>query len=195
MSIVVLSSIAMIRWLLDQVSPSGQRVCRYHDRDHWNRIFEFLDSFGLIFWPQSGILAAYSGATAQLENALGLYLFTWVRFFLLLWSPWACGQSNADMIFSAFTSLSSLSVWFDERCWGWEMAKMIDPWTLSIVYSSGGFSSIIGGTRGPLLLPRPYLPHPGRESSGLLFWASEYNFSSCSRRRGFSDHGRDLSGR
>ena len=37
-------------------------------------------SFGLIFWPQSGILAAYAGAdgAAQLDNALGLYLFTWV---------------------------------------------------------------------------------------------------------------------
>lgn len=46
----------------------------------------FWISFGLIFWPQSGILAAYTGAagTAQLENALGLYLFTWFIFTFIM---------------------------------------------------------------------------------------------------------------
>lgn len=46
----------------------------------------FWISFGLIFWPQSGILAAYSGPekTIQLENALGLYLITWFIFTFIM---------------------------------------------------------------------------------------------------------------
>ncbi|EGG09470.1 uncharacterized protein MELLADRAFT_104189 [Melampsora larici-populina 98AG31] len=46
----------------------------------------FWISFGLIFWPQSGILAAYAGAdgAAQLDNALGLYLFTWFIFTFIM---------------------------------------------------------------------------------------------------------------
>ncbi|KAG0147763.1 hypothetical protein CROQUDRAFT_450895 [Cronartium quercuum f. sp. fusiforme G11] len=44
----------------------------------------FWISFGLVFWPQSGILAAYTTEAAQLENALGLYLFTWFIFTFIL---------------------------------------------------------------------------------------------------------------
>jgi len=34
-------------------------------------------SFALIYWPGSGILAAYTDATDQLTSALGIYLITW----------------------------------------------------------------------------------------------------------------------
>ncbi|EGG09211.1 uncharacterized protein MELLADRAFT_96456 [Melampsora larici-populina 98AG31] len=45
----------------------------------------FWISFGLIFWPQSGILAAYNGEKViQLENALGLYLITWFIFTFIM---------------------------------------------------------------------------------------------------------------
>jgi succinate-acetate transporter protein len=38
----------------------------------------FWFSFGLIYWPSSGILDAYSGdAASQLPSALGIYLTTW----------------------------------------------------------------------------------------------------------------------
>ncbi|KAF8605683.1 hypothetical protein BDV93DRAFT_470096 [Ceratobasidium sp. AG-I] len=38
----------------------------------------FWFSFGLIYWPGSGILAAYEGeAASQLSSALGIYLTTW----------------------------------------------------------------------------------------------------------------------
>ncbi|KDN48370.1 hypothetical protein RSAG8_02962, partial [Rhizoctonia solani AG-8 WAC10335] len=46
----------------------------------------FWFSFGLIYWPSSGILAAYEGeAASQLSSALGIYLVTWtVVTFLML---------------------------------------------------------------------------------------------------------------
>ncbi|MBW0536375.1 hypothetical protein O181_076090 [Austropuccinia psidii MF-1] len=46
----------------------------------------FWISFGFIFIPGTGILQAYSGAgkTGQLDNALALYLFTWVYVTFLL---------------------------------------------------------------------------------------------------------------
>ncbi|KAB5593562.1 hypothetical protein CTheo_3028 [Ceratobasidium theobromae] len=45
----------------------------------------FWISYGLIFWPGSGILAAYTGAAAsQLPSALGIYLITWMVITFLL---------------------------------------------------------------------------------------------------------------
>jgi hypothetical protein len=35
-------------------------------------------SFGLILYPNSGILAAYATKKNELESALGLFLFSWV---------------------------------------------------------------------------------------------------------------------
>lgn len=45
----------------------------------------FWISFGLIYWPSSGILAAYTGdAASQLSSALGIYLLTWMIITFLL---------------------------------------------------------------------------------------------------------------
>lgn len=45
----------------------------------------FWISFGLIFWPSSGILSSYTGhASGQLDQALGLYLITWFIFTFIL---------------------------------------------------------------------------------------------------------------
>ncbi|KAG9087237.1 hypothetical protein FRC07_012870 [Ceratobasidium sp. 392] len=47
----------------------------------------FWFSFGLIYWPSSGILDAYAGdAASQLSSALGIYLTTWtiVTFLMLM---------------------------------------------------------------------------------------------------------------
>ncbi|KAG8713571.1 hypothetical protein FRC09_018575 [Ceratobasidium sp. 395] len=47
----------------------------------------FWFSFGLIYWPSSGILDAYAGdAASQLSSALGIYLTTWtiVTFIMFL---------------------------------------------------------------------------------------------------------------
>ncbi|KAG8776830.1 hypothetical protein FRC12_000678 [Ceratobasidium sp. 428] len=47
----------------------------------------FWFSFGLIYWPSSGILDAYAGdAASQLSSALGIYLTTWtiITFIMLL---------------------------------------------------------------------------------------------------------------
>jgi hypothetical protein len=40
----------------------------------------FWISFGIILWPSSGILAAYADTPAELDQALGLYLFVWFVF-------------------------------------------------------------------------------------------------------------------
>jgi hypothetical protein len=44
----------------------------------------FWISFGLIFTPGSGILDGYAAAEGQLENVLGLYLFTWFIFTFIM---------------------------------------------------------------------------------------------------------------
>ncbi|KAJ1302208.1 hypothetical protein OPQ81_001032 [Rhizoctonia solani] len=45
----------------------------------------FWFSFGLIYWPSSGILAAYQGgAASQLSSALGIYLTTWTVVTLIM---------------------------------------------------------------------------------------------------------------
>lgn len=45
----------------------------------------FWISYGLIFWPSSGILEAYTGeAASQLASALGIYLITWMIITFLL---------------------------------------------------------------------------------------------------------------
>ncbi|KAF8603202.1 hypothetical protein BDV93DRAFT_508692 [Ceratobasidium sp. AG-I] len=45
----------------------------------------FWISFGLIYWPGSGILTAYQGAAAsQISSALGIYLITWMIITFLL---------------------------------------------------------------------------------------------------------------
>ncbi|KAI8448279.1 GPR1/FUN34/yaaH family-domain-containing protein [Phakopsora pachyrhizi] len=37
----------------------------------------FWFSFGLILLPSTGVVASYASSTAELENALGFYLFSW----------------------------------------------------------------------------------------------------------------------
>ncbi|CAE6469232.1 unnamed protein product [Rhizoctonia solani] len=45
----------------------------------------FWFSFGLIYWPGSGILAAYEGeAASQLSSALGIYLVAWTIVTLIM---------------------------------------------------------------------------------------------------------------
>jgi succinate-acetate transporter protein len=41
-------------------------------------------SFALIFWPSSGILAAYEGKAEELSSALGIYLITWFVFTFIM---------------------------------------------------------------------------------------------------------------
>ncbi|KAG8919411.1 hypothetical protein FRC01_001300 [Tulasnella sp. 417] len=41
-------------------------------------------SFALIFWPSSGILAAYEGKPDELASALGIYLITWFVFTFIM---------------------------------------------------------------------------------------------------------------
>jgi len=45
-------------------------------------------SFATIFWPSSGIIDAYQGNDKELNDALGIYLFSWfiVTFFFLIGS-------------------------------------------------------------------------------------------------------------
>ncbi|CAH7669348.1 GPR1/FUN34/yaaH family-domain-containing protein [Phakopsora pachyrhizi] len=40
----------------------------------------FWFSFGLILLPSTGVVASYASSTAELENALGFYLFSWFIF-------------------------------------------------------------------------------------------------------------------
>jgi len=41
-------------------------------------------SFALIFWPSSGILAAYADNADELHNTLGIYLLTWFTFTFIM---------------------------------------------------------------------------------------------------------------
>ncbi|QRV81866.1 glyoxylate pathway regulator [Ceratobasidium sp. AG-Ba] len=69
----------------------------------------FWFSFGLIYWPSSGILDAYAGdAVSQLPNALGIYLTTWtiITFIMLV----ATFKSSVALIATFFFLLLTFIV-------------------------------------------------------------------------------------
>ncbi|KAH9811210.1 GPR1/FUN34/yaaH family-domain-containing protein [Melampsora americana] len=93
----------------------------------------FWISFGMIFWPQSGILAAYNSPekTIQLENALGLYLITWFIFTFIM------------LVASLRTSLALVALFFflDLTFLILAMGKFY-PETTSITKAGGVFGLI-----------------------------------------------------
>ncbi|KAH7332724.1 GPR1/FUN34/yaaH family-domain-containing protein [Rhizoctonia solani] len=69
----------------------------------------FWFSFGLIYWPSSGILAAYEGeAASQLSNALGIYLVTWTVVTLLMFGT--TFKSSIALILTFFFLLLTFMV-------------------------------------------------------------------------------------
>jgi len=69
----------------------------------------FWISFGIIFWPSSGILAAYQGeAASQLSSALGIYLTTWtiITFLLFLATFRSSIALSAVFFFLVFTFMA-----------------------------------------------------------------------------------------
>jgi len=63
----------------------------------------FWMSFGLIYWPSSGILTAYADVPGQLSSALGIYLITWFIFtFIMLLATF----KSSGGLFSVFFFLT-----------------------------------------------------------------------------------------
>jgi len=88
----------------------------------------FWISFGAIFIPGSGILAAFSGANAsQLHNALGIYLMAWFIFTTIMF----VGTLRSSMVLSGLFFFLSITF----------MLLMIGEFTenVTVTKTGGGF--------------------------------------------------------
>jgi len=72
----------------------------------------FWVSFGLIYWPSSGILTAYQGAAAsQLPSALGIYLITWMIItFLLFMATFRSSVALSAVFFFLIFTFMALAI-------------------------------------------------------------------------------------
>lgn len=117
-------------------------------------------SFGLIYWPSSGILAAYSGDNAhQLEDAVGIWLMSWFIFTTIMFfgTLRATGALSALFFFLSLTFMLLMIGAFARNVGATKAGGVLGIITAAIAYYTAAHG-IITRESGYFGLPAGDLP-------------------------------------